>query len=155
MSGNAYVIFVQGHSLTRTFEYFINSEWSCWKLNNQRYIIVHWDRTIVCLRKESLSFSSGCHSPALPPPPPPIRSIFILVLGSSAHLICKCVANVWQTQQKYVEQASFSYSSLSTKDNVLVDELHSGIKFRFSLWYPASTYILLQKIAKQFRNSQS
>jgi hypothetical protein len=109
----------------------------------------------VCLRKESLSFSSGCHSPALPPPPPPIRSIFVLVLGSSAHLICKCVANVWQTQQKYVEQASFSYSSLSTKDNVLVDELHSGIKFGFSLWYPASTYILLQKIAKQFRNSQS
>ena len=33
---------------------------SCWKLNNQRHIIVHWDRTIVCLRKESLSFSSGC-----------------------------------------------------------------------------------------------
>ena len=65
-----YVIFVQGHSLTSMFEYFINSEWSCWKLNNQRHIIVHCDRrTIVCLRKESLSSSSGCCAapcPALP-----------------------------------------------------------------------------------------
>ena len=77
-----------------------------WKLQNCIHFIVHWDSSV--LEKRVAPQLASFRAPQL-----------------SAHLICKCVANVWQTQQKYVEQASFS-SSLSTKDNVLVDELRYG-----------------------------